>query len=150
MMHKCTTCQYYDRKQASNANGSVVPTQQGQCRRMAPLLHPVTPKTYAIEGVWPTVRDDDWCGEWKLNERRPDARASERKPGTALGGLPAGAAHVARIGGAMGGEMGRGLQGGIVTPATIKPFVPPAAAKVKAAPEPVETTVAAVGHAGDD
>jgi hypothetical protein len=25
-----------------------------------------------IEGVWPTVRDDDWCGEWKALVRRTD------------------------------------------------------------------------------
>ena len=30
-----------------------------------------------IEGVWPTVRDDDWCGEWKLLARRVDSRVAE-------------------------------------------------------------------------
>jgi len=35
------------------------------------MLSPLTTKTYQIEGVWPTVRDDDWCGEWKILARRP-------------------------------------------------------------------------------
>jgi len=30
-----------------------------------------------IEGVWPTVRDDDWCGEWKAAARRPEPRLNE-------------------------------------------------------------------------
>ena len=25
---------------------------------------PQSAKTYVIEGIWPVVRDDDWCGEW--------------------------------------------------------------------------------------
>ena len=39
----------------------------GQCRRHSPLLSPQTPqsaKAYVVEGIWPVVRDDDWCGEW--------------------------------------------------------------------------------------
>ncbi|HEY7904568.1 MAG: hypothetical protein ACHP7M_08875 [Burkholderiales bacterium] len=36
----------------------------GQCRRHSPLLNPQNVKTYVVEGVWPVVRDDDWCGEW--------------------------------------------------------------------------------------
>jgi hypothetical protein len=37
------------------------------------MLSPLTTKTYQIEGVWPTVRDDDWCGEWKILARRPSS-----------------------------------------------------------------------------
>lgn len=37
----------------------------GQCRRHSPHLNPTTAKTYHVEGVWPLIRDDDWCGEWK-------------------------------------------------------------------------------------
>ncbi|HEX8010464.1 MAG TPA: hypothetical protein VF814_05960 [Casimicrobiaceae bacterium] len=29
----------------------------------------MTAKTYVVEGVWPLVRDDDWCGEWKILTR---------------------------------------------------------------------------------
>ena len=74
-MEKCQTCQYYDRKKA--AGGSA--PSWGQCRRSAPQLSPVNvnAKSYMIEGVWPTVRDDDWCGEWKLLARRVDARVAE-------------------------------------------------------------------------
>lgn len=48
----------------------------GQCRRCAPLLSPNPSKAYQIEGVWPTVRDDDWCGEWKILPRRPAVAAA--------------------------------------------------------------------------
>jgi hypothetical protein len=72
-MEKCQTCQYYDRKKA--AGGSA--PSWGQCRRSAPQLNPINAKSYMIEGVWPTVRDDDWCGEWKLLARRVDSRVAE-------------------------------------------------------------------------
>ena len=41
----------------------------GQCRRHSPHLNPATAKAYVVEGVWPLVRDDDWCGEWKVLTR---------------------------------------------------------------------------------
>jgi hypothetical protein len=56
------SCQFYDRKGAGAEGRS---PQWGQCRRTSPLLSPGTAKSYMIEGVWPTVRDDDWCGEWR-------------------------------------------------------------------------------------
>lgn len=70
-MEKCTTCQYYDRRQMNGVSGA---PQTGQCRRTAPMLNPVNAKPYIIEGIWPTVRDDDWCGEWKIIARRVDGR----------------------------------------------------------------------------
>jgi len=66
---RCSNCQYFDRQ----AKGTGV----GQCRRAAPALSPINAKSYMIEGVWPTVRDDDWCGEWKASLRRPDVRAAD-------------------------------------------------------------------------
>ena len=39
------------------------------------------PRRYMIEGVWPHVRDDDWCGEWKLATRRVDTRITEVSTG---------------------------------------------------------------------
>lgn len=63
-MEKCMSCQFYDRKSAA---GEARSPQWGQCRRTSPMLSPTTTaKSYMIEGVWPTVRDDDWCGEWKV------------------------------------------------------------------------------------
>jgi hypothetical protein len=59
---RCNNCQFYDRQD----KGSGI----GQCRRQAPALSPINAKAYMIEGVWPTVRDDDWCGEWKSSMRR--------------------------------------------------------------------------------
>ncbi len=74
-MDKCITCQYYDRKHANSAASS---TQQwGQCRRTAPMLNPANTKSYMIEGIWPTIRDDDWCGEWKVLARRVESRVAE-------------------------------------------------------------------------
>jgi len=62
---QCLNCQFYDRKsqRAADARG----LQWGLCRRQAPLLNPVNQKSHAIEGVWPTVRDDDWCGQWEAH-----------------------------------------------------------------------------------
>lgn len=74
-MEKCMSCQYYDRKHAKPQTGGA--PQWGQCRRSSPMLNPVNAKSYMIEGVWPTVRDDDWCGEWKMLARRVDGRVAE-------------------------------------------------------------------------
>ena len=74
-MDKCMTCQFYDRKHAKGSAGAA--PSLGQCRRSAPQLNPLTAKSYMIEGVWPTVRDDDWCGEWKILARRVDSRVAE-------------------------------------------------------------------------
>lgn len=74
-MDKCMKCQFYDRK-LGKGSASATPSL-GQCRRSAPLLNPVNTKSYMIEGVWPTVRDDDWCGEWKIIVRRVESRVAE-------------------------------------------------------------------------
>jgi hypothetical protein len=60
---------YFDR---NKGNGEGKSANAGQCRRNAPQLSPINQKSYMIEGVWPTVRDDDWCGEWKAQVRRSD------------------------------------------------------------------------------
>jgi hypothetical protein len=72
---KCIGCHFYDRQNGKQAETRG--TQWGQCRRSAPMLHPINQKSYMIEGVWPHVRDDDWCGEWKLAARRTEARTSD-------------------------------------------------------------------------
>lgn len=72
-MEKCVNCQFYDRRNARPADGRA--TMWGQCRRDAPHLNPMTAKSYLVEGVWPLVRDDDWCGEWKVLGRGPIAPA---------------------------------------------------------------------------
>lgn len=74
-MDKCVACQYYDRQTGKQTDSRG--TQWGQCRRSAPMLHPINQKSYMIEGVWPHVRDDDWCGEWKALSRRPETRGSD-------------------------------------------------------------------------
>jgi hypothetical protein len=67
-VERCVTCQYYDRQR----RGVETSPNAGQCRRQAPMLSPLNQKSYMIEGVWPTVRDDDWCGEWKALVRKVD------------------------------------------------------------------------------
>lgn len=74
-MDKCVTCQFYDRRNSGPADGKG--PSWGQCRRTAPMLHPVNVKSYMIEGVWPHVRDDDWCGEWKVLPRRGEVRTAD-------------------------------------------------------------------------
>ena len=70
-MEKCVGCQYYDRNDAHvEEKGGV---RWGKCRRGVPIVHPVSAKAYMVEGIWPHVRDDDWCGEWvAIKERRSD------------------------------------------------------------------------------
>jgi hypothetical protein len=70
LVERCTTCQFYDRHNARGGDNKTA--NAGQCRRSAPALSPINQKSYMIEGVWPTVRDDDWCGEWKALVRRVD------------------------------------------------------------------------------
>jgi hypothetical protein len=74
-MEKCLTCRFYDRQSARQNEGRSV--QWGPCRRTAPLLNPINTKSYAIEGIWPYVRDDDWCGEWTIRPRRSETRVAE-------------------------------------------------------------------------
>ena len=64
-MKKCQNCQFYDRKNGRSTDGRT--TMWGQCRRHSPMLSPQaaqSAKAYVVEGIWPVVRDDDWCGEW--------------------------------------------------------------------------------------
>ena len=76
-MDKCVACQFYDRANSQQTQADARGIQWGQCRRSAPHLHPVNQKSFMIEGVWPHVRDDDWCGEWKA-ARRVESAADER------------------------------------------------------------------------
>jgi hypothetical protein len=75
---KCVNCQYYDRRNAKLTDGKA--PLWGQCRKHAPRLNPVTAKAYVVEGVWPLVRDDDWCGEWKVLTRVVDDWVPEELP----------------------------------------------------------------------
>jgi hypothetical protein len=80
-VEKCLNCQFYDRRNARPTDGRAA--MWGQCRRHSPHLNPVSAKSYLVEGVWPLIRDDDWCGEWRaptlasMSRARPGARADE-------------------------------------------------------------------------
>jgi hypothetical protein len=92
---KCQNCQFYDRKDARTTDGRT--TMWGQCRRHSPLLNPQNAQTYKVEGIWPVVRDDDWCGEWFA----PAPSAMPRTHGLINGQeLMAAAANAAETGGA--------------------------------------------------
>lgn len=87
-VEKCVNCQFYDRRRARPTDGKA--PMWGQCRKHSPQLNPVTAKAYVVEGVWPLVRDDDWCGEWRILTRMiedpiPDTPAlpSEDEPAPA-------------------------------------------------------------------
>ncbi len=62
-VEKCLNCQFYDRRNARPTDGRAA--MWGQCRRHSPHLNPLSAKSHFVEGVWPLIRDDDWCGEWK-------------------------------------------------------------------------------------
>jgi hypothetical protein len=74
-VERCIGCRYYDRGKSRSSEHGVL--RRGQCRRHAPVLSPINLKGAAIEGIWPTIRDDDWCGEWQAVERRPQRTAPE-------------------------------------------------------------------------
>ncbi|MGE5171109.1 MAG: hypothetical protein ACM3JC_12165 [Rudaea sp.] len=74
-MEKCVACQFYDRDEARSADKGV---RWGKCRRGVPIVHPVSAKSYMVEGIWPHVRDDDWCGEWAAHKHRQPASPDPR------------------------------------------------------------------------
>jgi hypothetical protein len=74
-LERCQTCQYFDRHDQRSADGKLV--QSGQCRREAPRLSPVNVKAHMIEGVWPHVRGDDWCGEHRALAKRLDTEFTQ-------------------------------------------------------------------------
>jgi hypothetical protein len=91
-VEKCLNCQFYDRRNARPTDGRAA--MWGQCRRHSPHLNPLSAKSYLVEGVWPLVRDDDWCGEWRAPTRVSMSRArfgprTDVVPETATAGTPA-------------------------------------------------------------
>jgi hypothetical protein len=86
-MDRCRTCQYFDRRNAiTKENKSAT---WGQCRRDGPRLSPHNQKPHMIEGVWPHVRDDDWCGEYKGLGKRLDADLTDLMENPTLTGVSA-------------------------------------------------------------
>jgi hypothetical protein len=62
----------------------------GSCQRTGPIVIRCL-RGPAVEGVWPHVRGDDWCGEWAAGNRRPDLAAT-----TAMSSLMQSGAAAAR------------------------------------------------------
>jgi hypothetical protein len=89
-LEKCVACHYYDRNDARVEDKGV---RWGKCRRTGPVLHPLSAKAYMVEGIWPSVRDDDWCGEWTVAKRKGDAVSTDPRhllmQGATANGRPA-------------------------------------------------------------
>jgi hypothetical protein len=85
-VERCIRCRHYDRAKSKASDHSAL--RWGQCRRSAPLLSPVKAKASMIEGVWPTVRDDDWCGEWTAAPRPAPRGPAIAFPDILLAGAP--------------------------------------------------------------
>jgi hypothetical protein len=73
-VEKCVACRFYDRNDANVEDKGV---RWGKCRRTGPMVHPTSAKAYLVEGVWPSVRDDDWCGEWSEAKRKGDSVSTD-------------------------------------------------------------------------
>jgi hypothetical protein len=122
-VERCIGCQYYDRGKNRATDQGVL--RWGQCRRSAPVLSPVNAKVSMIEGVWPTIRDDDWCGEWKAAPRATPRRTAE----VTLGALPPLARPV---------------------PANVRDMVPAPVHLASASGDALAPTSAAAAACGDD
>jgi hypothetical protein len=72
-VEKCLNCQFYDRRNARPTDGRAA--MWGHCRRHSPHLNPLSAKSYLVEGVWPLIRDDDWCGEWRATTQASMSRS---------------------------------------------------------------------------
>jgi hypothetical protein len=75
-LEKCVACQFYDRNAVQAEDKGV---RWGQCRRTGPIVHPLSAKTYMVEGIWPHVRDDDWCGEWAAAKRSVESASTDQR-----------------------------------------------------------------------
>ena len=151
-MEKCVSCQFYDRKAGKQAADSRA-TQWGQCRRTAPMLNPVNAKSYMIEGVWPTVRDDDWCGEWKAHGRRIESRITESLTTPLVSSapmMPSMPPTVSRVGPLSGAAAASAIGAGL-PPSSRPGSAPPGTATLAAISAPAPGAVACVaGMGGDD
>jgi hypothetical protein len=82
-LDKCVGCRFYDRNEVQSDDKGV---RWGKCRRTGPIVHPVSAKSYMVEGIWPHVRDDDWCGEWVASNRPHAVPAAEARPSLLMQG----------------------------------------------------------------
>ena len=103
-VEKCVNCRFYDRRHAKPLDGKA--PLWGQCRRHAPQLNPnpINAKAYVVEGIWPLVRDDDWCGEWKVILRAEEWVPEEAQPPASADSLPPIAPREARAEATLGDD----------------------------------------------
>jgi hypothetical protein len=103
-VEKCVNCRFYDRRHAKPLDGKA--PLWGQCRRHAPQLNPnpINAKAYVVEGIWPLVRDDDWCGEWKVILRAEEWVPEEAQAPASADSLPPIAPREARAEATLGDD----------------------------------------------
>lgn len=71
MTFACSQCIYFesvDNRDPSNLDPSGRQRLGGRCRRHPPILRETA---YTSPGVWPYVKDTDWCGEgrtWEVEQ----------------------------------------------------------------------------------
>lgn len=65
MEESCKTCRFYQ----PHKKGNGADLEVGFCRRYAPR-HVSGVGTGYEEILWPTVTEDDWCGEYEMWRRR--------------------------------------------------------------------------------
>ena len=74
MKRLCKNCDYWERNTHNPING--------ECRRHSPI---VTAASCGIgenpeySNYWPSIHDNDWCGEFKQSIKATDDRERERK-----------------------------------------------------------------------
>jgi len=80
---KCATCQHFDvrKEYVAGSPGAYVGSTRinlppndpcGTCRRWPPLA------SINTVSVWPIVREDEWCSEWKANSASVFEKAVQR------------------------------------------------------------------------
>lgn len=65
----CSTCAFYDPNYVADDGLS-----EGKCRFLSPVVSSSPGETsggLSPVGEWPNVYADDWCGQWKHSNRKP-------------------------------------------------------------------------------
>lgn len=61
----CVDCRYWQPSQSERS--------KGQCRRRAPVLaEPPSPYEKNPMRIWPSTRDNDWCGDYAMRPGDPE------------------------------------------------------------------------------
>ncbi len=81
----CSSCAYCGEVKAPDVMGPVRQTVINVCRRNPPT--PLVNSVGTASAFWPTVKPDDWCGEWADKNPAPanvEKAAKSAKPPKAV------------------------------------------------------------------